>query len=164
LTGRAPSWGIPALGGKIDALPGRTNHTWFKPRHAGVYRGQCAELCGVQHAAMLADVRVVPAGEFRRFLAGHAPSSRAVGQEEWTGVCAKCHGLSGQGDIGPRIAGNPILTDPKALSTLVHEGLPPDKTASGMPAVGAGWSEAQVNALVRYVKSKPTLRGAPSGG
>jgi len=159
----AHSWWIPALGGKIDAIPGRTNHTWFKPRHTGVYRGQCAELCGVQHAAMLAQVRVVPASEFRRFLADHAPSSRTVGTEEWTGVCAKCHGLSGQGDVGPTIVLNPILTDPKALSTLVHEGLPPDRTPTGMPAVGAGWSQAQVDALVKYVKSNPNLREGTSG-
>lgn len=160
----AHSWWIPALGGKIDALPGRTNHTWFKGERVGVYRGQCAELCGVQHAAMLSTVSVVTPGAFRSFLSKHAPSSLAVGQEEWTGVCAKCHGLSGQGDIGPPIAGNPILTDPVALSKLVHEGLPPSKTATGMPAVGTGWSDAQVEALVRYVKTNPTLRGAQSGG
>jgi cytochrome c oxidase subunit II len=160
----AHSWWIPALGGKIDALPGRTNHTWFKPAHTGTYRGQCAELCGLQHAAMLSQVRVVPAREFRRFLATHAQSSVKVGMEEWTGVCAKCHGLAGQGDVGPPIAGNPILTDRVALSKLVHEGLPPAKTSIGMPAVGAGWSQAQVDALVKYVKTNPTLRGAASGG
>jgi cytochrome c oxidase subunit 2 len=160
----AHSWWIPSLGGKIDAIPGRTNHTWFKADKTGVYRGQCAELCGVQHAAMLSTVSVVTPQAFRSFLQRHAPSSLAVGQEEWTGVCAKCHGLSGQGDIGPPIAGNPILTDPKALSTLVHEGLPPSKTATGMPAVGSDWSDAQVEALVKYVKTNPTLRGAQGGG
>lgn len=160
----AHSWWIPSLGGKMDALPGRTNHTWFKAEKTGVYRGQCAELCGIQHAAMLAQVSVVPPGSFRAFLARHGPASLALGQEEWTGVCAKCHGLSGQGDIGPPIAGNVTLTDPKALSTLVHEGLPPAKTTTGMPAVGAGWSDAQVEALVRYVKTNPTLRGTTSGG
>jgi cytochrome c oxidase subunit II len=160
----AHSWWIPSLGGKIDAIPGRTNHTWFKADKVGVYRGQCAELCGVQHAAMLSTVSVVTPQAFRTFLSGHAPSSLIVGQEEWTGVCAKCHGLAGQGDIGPPIAGNPILTDPAALSVLVHNGLPPSKTTTGMPAVGTGWSDAQVEALVRYVKTNPTLGGATSGG
>ena len=52
------SWWIPALGGKIQAIPGRTNHTWFKAEKAGSYEGQCAELCGVFHASMRATVRV----------------------------------------------------------------------------------------------------------
>ena len=158
------SWWIPSLGGKIDAIPGRTNHTWFKGEKVGTYQGQCAELCGIQHAAMLATVSVVTPGAFRGFISKHSPASLTVGREEWTGSCAKCHGLAGQGDIGPPIAGNPILTDPVALSKLVHEGLPPSKTATGMPAVGSGWTDAQVEALVRFVKTQPALRGAQLGG
>ena len=44
------SWWIPALGGKFDAIPGTTNETWFKAKAPGIYGGQCAELCGIQHA------------------------------------------------------------------------------------------------------------------
>jgi len=51
------SWWIPALGGKIQAIPGRTNHFWFKAEKPGSYEGQCAELCGVFHAAMQATSR-----------------------------------------------------------------------------------------------------------
>ena len=54
------SWWIPALGGKIDAIPGRLNHTGFTAANAGTYVGQCAELCGIQHTAMLASVPVLP--------------------------------------------------------------------------------------------------------
>ena len=58
----AHSWWIPKLGGKFDALPGYVNHTWFRLLKGGVYRGQCAELCGRNHADMLAQVRgVAPA-------------------------------------------------------------------------------------------------------
>jgi cytochrome c oxidase subunit 2 len=53
------SWWIPKLGGKSDAIPGYTNHTWFKATRTGVFSGQCAELCGVHHAEMVATVRVV---------------------------------------------------------------------------------------------------------
>jgi cytochrome c oxidase subunit 2 len=53
------SWWIPKLGGKSDAIPGYTNHTWFKALRTGVFGGQCAELCGVHHAEMTARVRVV---------------------------------------------------------------------------------------------------------
>ena len=50
----AHSWWIPKLGGKFDAIPGYVNHTWFRLQRPGVYRGQCAELCGRNHADMLA--------------------------------------------------------------------------------------------------------------
>ena len=54
------SWWIPKLGGKVDAVPGYTTYTWFKAPSAGVtYRGQCAQLCGRQHAYMTAQVKVV---------------------------------------------------------------------------------------------------------
>ena len=60
----AHSWWIPALGGKMDALPGYVNKTWFKAK-PGVYPGQCAELCGRNHANMLARVRVVSVEEYQ---------------------------------------------------------------------------------------------------
>ena len=64
------SWWIPKLGGKFDAIPGYSNYTWFKARQVGaVYRGQCAELCGRNHANMRADVRVVSPAAFKAWLA-----------------------------------------------------------------------------------------------
>jgi cytochrome c oxidase subunit 2 len=60
----AHSWWIPKLGGKFDAIPGYTNHTWFRISKTGVYRGQCAELCGRNHANMLAQVRAVPPDQY----------------------------------------------------------------------------------------------------
>jgi cytochrome c oxidase subunit II len=66
----AHSWWIPQLGGKFDAIPGHTNFTWFKISKPGVYRGQCAELCGRNHADMVAQVRAVEPAEFARWLAG----------------------------------------------------------------------------------------------
>jgi cytochrome c oxidase subunit 2 len=66
----AHSWWIPQLGGKFDAIPGHTNFTWFKISKPGVYRGQCAELCGRNHPDMVATVRAVEPAEFGRWLAG----------------------------------------------------------------------------------------------
>lgn len=65
------AWWIPKLGGKVDALPGYTNHTWFKIPlgKEGVYTGQCAELCGRNHANMTARVRAVTPDEFTAWLA-----------------------------------------------------------------------------------------------
>ena len=52
------SWWVPSLGGKVDAVPGYTTYTWFKAPGAGaLYHGQCAQLCGRQHAFMTAQVR-----------------------------------------------------------------------------------------------------------
>lgn len=66
----AHSWWIPALGGKFDAIPGYTNYTWFKAPKPGVtYAGQCAELCGRNHADMTARVRVVSPDQFEAYLA-----------------------------------------------------------------------------------------------
>jgi cytochrome c oxidase subunit 2 len=65
------SWWIPELGGKMDAVPGHTNWTWFKipGKHAGrTFRGQCAELCGRNHANMLAHVRAVTPEEYEDFI------------------------------------------------------------------------------------------------
>jgi cytochrome c oxidase subunit II len=64
----AHSWWIPALGGKFDAVPGHTNFTWFKIEKPGVYRGQCAELCGRNHADMVAEVRAIPPAQFKLWL------------------------------------------------------------------------------------------------
>jgi cytochrome c oxidase subunit 2 len=62
------SWWIPKLGGKSDAIPGYANHTWFKATRTGVFTGQCAELCGVHHAEMVATVRVVPADAYEAWV------------------------------------------------------------------------------------------------
>jgi cytochrome c oxidase subunit 2 len=65
----AHSWWIPKLGGKFDAIPGYVNHTWFRLERAGVYTGQCAELCGRNHAQMVARVRGVAPAAYARWVA-----------------------------------------------------------------------------------------------
>jgi cytochrome c oxidase subunit II len=65
----AHSWWIPQLGGKFDAVPGHTNFTWFKIPEPGVFKGQCAELCGRNHADMVAKVVAVEPAEFKQWLA-----------------------------------------------------------------------------------------------
>jgi cytochrome c oxidase subunit 2 len=143
------SWWIPSLGGKIDAIPGRTNETWFQAENEGTHSGQCAELCGLEHARMLASVEVVSQDEFDAWLAERADDPAELGREEWEGVCAKCHGLNGEGGIGPRIAGSPTLTDAEDLGNLVRNG------RGAMPAVGADWTDEQVAVLVDYLTENP---------
>ncbi|MCW3016009.1 MAG: cytochrome c oxidase, subunit [Solirubrobacterales bacterium] len=77
----AHSWWIPKLGGKFDAIPGYTNHTWFKipAKLAGqTFRGQCAELCGRNHANMIASVKAVTPQEFEKFLADQKANTEAA--------------------------------------------------------------------------------------
>jgi cytochrome c oxidase subunit II len=66
------SWWIPKLGGKADAIPGYTNHTWFRISDPGVYEGQCAELCGEGHADMIGRVHALPVEEYKAWLARQA--------------------------------------------------------------------------------------------
>jgi len=62
------SWWIPQLGGKFDAVPGYPNHTWFKISKPGVYKGQCAFLCGRLHARMIAEVDAVTPAQYTAWL------------------------------------------------------------------------------------------------
>ena len=146
------SWWIPALAGKIDAIPGTVNETWFEAENPGTYDGQCAELCGAEHAKMLASVQVLPPDDFDTWLAQRAVDVSELGEEEWEGVCAKCHGIAGEGGIAPRIAGSPILADPEALESIVRNG------RGAMPAVGSDWTDAQLDALTAYLQEN-----APGG-
>jgi cytochrome c oxidase subunit II len=63
------AWWIPALGGKVDAVPGFTTYAWFKALHANeLYHGQCAQLCGRQHAYMVATVKVVTPQQYTTWI------------------------------------------------------------------------------------------------
>ncbi len=63
------SWWVPQLGGKFQAVPGYHNYTWFKVEKPGIFRGQCALLCGRGHARMIATVKAVPPAQFEAWLA-----------------------------------------------------------------------------------------------
>jgi cytochrome c oxidase subunit 2 len=76
----AHSWWIPKLGGKADAIPGYVNSTWFKISKPGINRGQCAELCGRNHANMLATVRAVPPAQYAAWLKQQQADIRAADQ------------------------------------------------------------------------------------
>jgi cytochrome c oxidase subunit 2 len=72
------AWWVPAFSVKRDAIPGYVNEGWFKVDKAGVYRGQCAELCGKDHGFMPIVVRAVPRAEFDAWLAAQKSPSPAV--------------------------------------------------------------------------------------
>lgn len=106
------SFWVPALGGKMDLVPGRINRLVVTPHTPGTYRGACAEFCGEQHAKMALHVVVLPPAEFDRWLASQAepagpPRSGAArrGQQVFADQgCAQCHTVRGHtagSDAGP---------------------------------------------------------------
>jgi cytochrome c oxidase subunit II len=141
------SWWVPNLGGKVDAIPGRTNHTWFQAP-VGTYIARCSELCGIQHAIMTAHVDVVPRSTYEQFIAKRKADDRgiALGKEEYDYVCASCHRLNTT-YIGPPLGGNPLLHDRKGIEDILRFGV------GKMPAVASGWTDAQLDALVAYTKT-----------
>jgi cytochrome c oxidase subunit 2 len=158
------SWWVPALGGKIQAIPGHPNHIWFRADKPGSYEGQCAELCGVYHASMRAVVQVESQQAYQSYISTTA--RQTIGQQEWTGVCATCHGNLGKGGYGPDISASTLVTSRSSLLGVLRQGV--DTTRAGaMPPVGTAWNNAQIDAIVAYVKKhiyKPGSLGATSGG
>ncbi|MEK6244668.1 MAG: cytochrome c oxidase subunit II [Pseudomonadota bacterium] len=106
------SFWVPALAGKVDMIPGRTNRIVVEAREPGIYRGQCAEFCGAQHAWMAFYVVALPEEEFRAWLARQAaPAAEPAdafllrGRDAFLReACAACHtirGTAAAGTLGP---------------------------------------------------------------
>ena len=123
---------IPNLQGKIDLVPGRLNELWLRADQPGVYRGQCAEYCGLQHAKMALVVVADSPDDFERWLAANrAPASPPTTPEEQRGrdivergPCAMCHTIAGT-SAGGRSA--PDLTHLASRSTIGAGTLPNTK-------------------------------------
>ncbi|HSU93786.1 MAG TPA: cytochrome c oxidase subunit II [Gemmatimonadaceae bacterium] len=106
------SFWVPQLQGKIDVIPGQTNTFWLRADSAGVYRGQCAEYCGIQHAHMALQVVAQPRAQFESWVAQQrapapAPtdSLASAGRDAFEHqACALCHAIQGtgaHGKVGP---------------------------------------------------------------
>jgi mono/diheme cytochrome c family protein len=123
----------------MDAIPGYTRTLRLLPTKTGSFPGKCAELCGIQHGAMLFTAKVLSSAEFDSWLR-RAPSRQNLGQEIFQEVCSKCHFAAPE--FAPNIAGNPILSDAAALRQLVQNG------RGRMPPVGRDWTERELRALI----------------
>jgi len=99
------SFWIPALGGKMDAIPGRTNTLRLTPTKPGTYRGVCAEFCGPSHALMAFPVVVHEPADFAAWLAAEAAPASREGSEAFVAAgCGVCHfvrGVTEAGSVGP---------------------------------------------------------------
>jgi len=143
------SWWVPALGGKFDSIPGQVTEFGYRPTRTGVFEGRCGEFCGLQHGVMLATAEVLPGDEFDRWVEETARVQQAgdsdLGEELYAGVCAKCHDLAPE--YAPRIAGSPVLAEREAVSEIIQNG------RGRMPAVGRGWTDAELDALLDFTET-----------
>jgi len=144
------SYWVPDLFPKFDAIPGKINTTRFRGK-AGTYQGQCVEFCGIQHAAMLAEIELVGADEFDSWLTDEARRQETrdsdLGAQIFTGVCAKCHGAQGEGLIGPGLTAATV-SNAALVADVVRHG------RGKMPDVGAGWDDRQMKALTDYLAER----------
>ena len=83
------SWALPEMGVKMDAIPGRLNHTWFKATRLGTFYGQCSELCGVRHAFMPIEVKVVSESDYQVWLAAAKKKYASIDGDGATRLAAK---------------------------------------------------------------------------
>ncbi|MHA6646082.1 cytochrome c oxidase subunit II [Mesorhizobium sp. A623] len=159
------SFWIPALGGKMDMIPGRTNRLSLLATKTGTYRAPCAEYCGTSHALMAFAAVAMERGEFDAWIAGEAkPSAGATAGEEaflrnGCGACHRVDGTEAQGTLGPDLShlasrltlGAGIL--PNTEETISRFIAAPDtiKPGSKMPAFGM-LPEAEIAAIAAYLK------------
>jgi cytochrome c oxidase subunit 2 len=123
------SFWVPNLHGKRDLIPGTVTHTWIQADRLGVYRGQCAEFCGHQHANMAFLVVAEPAEKFQQWLIQQrkgAPQPKTDAQKRghdifMSGPCVMCHTIRGT-PAGSRVG--PDLTHVAGRLTLAAGTLP----------------------------------------
>jgi cytochrome c oxidase subunit 2 len=107
------SYWVPQLGGKIDAVPGHTNKTWFRATQTGIFSGQCSEFCGLEHGDMRFVVVVQTLADYQNWVTDQqspiqAPTGDAAQGEAlfMNGACVACHTIDGtkaQGKVGPNL-------------------------------------------------------------
>jgi cytochrome c oxidase subunit II len=162
------SFWVPRLAGKTDLIANRVNHTWIDPHETGLYLGQCAQYCGIQHAKMLLRVYVDSREQFDQWVEAERKPAVAGGTAEEgrrifeTTACVNCHAVSGtvaNGRFGPdlthlmsrdTIASGAAPNTPDNLRTWIQD---PDsiKPGSLMPAMQL--SEKDLDALTAYLET-----------
>lgn len=165
------AWWVPALAVKKDAIPGFPNYMWTKIEEPGIYRGQCAELCGKDHGFMPIVVKAVPEKEFLKWVsrqkAGQASAKAAAkaadskkmtkaqlmakGKQIYKTACAGCHGQNGEGIATfPKLTGSKIVTGPvKNHINIVLNG----KKNTTMRAFRGELGKAGIAAVVTYERN-----------
>lgn len=160
------SWWVPELGVKRDAIPGYIHESWAKILEPGIYRGQCAELCGIDHAFMPIVVKAVTEQAFTQWLAQQntppqpeqadnlqMDTQMRAGREHYMQYCAACHQEDGSGipPLFPALTNSSVVVG-KPVSRhidLVMHGVP----GSAMPAFAGQLSNAEIAAIITYERN-----------
>lgn len=159
------SWWVPDLGVKKDAIPGFINETWAKIEKPGIYRGQCAELCGQNHAYMPIVVKAVTQKEYDAWVKGQAkvaatstnlPDMKmdqlmSKGETIYQTQCAACHGMEGQGGVGIAMKGSSVVVGYpiERHIKIVLDGVP----GTAMQAFGPQLSPQELAAVITYERN-----------
>lgn len=164
------SFWVPNLHGKKDLIPGHTTATWFQADTAGLYRGQCAEFCGHQHANMALWVVAEPREAFEKWYAGQlqtppppTDSLTKAGEDVFLSKsCAMCHNIGGTlagSHVGPdlthlasrrSIAAGTLANTRANLTDWIRD---PQKIKPGSRMPATNLSSAELSALVTYLES-----------
>lgn len=166
------SWWVPAFAVKKDANPGFINEAWTRINEPGIYRGQCAELCGKDHGFMPIVVIAKPVDEFETWLAEQEQKAVAakaeeqamlamsmdmdemmqLGEQVYNKHCAACHQANGEGLAGvfPALKGSQIATQDILghINIVVH-----GKSGTAMQAFGKQLTLKELAAVIGYERN-----------
>jgi len=160
------AWMVPSLGVKQDAIPGFVRDTWFRADKTGDFYGQCAELCGKEHAYMPIHVKVVSHADYTAWVDGKKKAMAALaddptktwplaelvarGEKVYSANCAACHRPDGKGagPIKPLDGSAIVLNDPAAQVKILLNG-----AANGAMPAWKQLSDTEIAAVMTYTKN-----------
>lgn len=162
------SWWVPAFGVKKDAIPGFIKESWATIIEPGIYRGQCAELCGQDHGFMPIVVEAKTEADYQLWLSEKQAEMAAIreltaktftfdelyqrGEQVYLRACAACHQANGEGvpPTFPALKGDSMVTGPIAdhIEVVVH-----GVRGTAMQAFGEQLSEVDIAAVVTYERN-----------
>ncbi len=163
------AWWVPALGLKKDAVPGFINEMWTKIDQPGIYRGQCAELCGANHGFMPIVLDVRSPEDYQSWVAERQAAKAAelaalAANKEWSldelnqrgekiflANCAVCHQATGQGmpPAFPALNGSPMVTQQEPIAQIEQV----LKGKNAMPSFAASLNDLDIAAVITYTKN-----------
>ena len=166
------SWWVPAFGVKQDAIPGFVRDTWFKAEKPGIYRGQCAELCGKEHGFMPIVVEVKTPEEYDKWIVAQKAKAAAAsddpakvwdlkdlvarGEKVYAANCVACHQANGKGvpPAFPPLDGSKVATGPVAahIDTVLN-GVSKNGVATAMVPWKGTLSVTDIAAVVTYERN-----------
>jgi cytochrome c oxidase subunit 2 len=161
------AWWVPELAVKKDAIPGFINETWTFAKEEGVYRGQCAELCGKDHGFMPVVVKVVSQEEYAEWFSEKQAEAAQIrelmaqtftmdelmerGKGVYNRACLACHGASGEGGVGPAIAKSAVATgELDGHLSMVING---SENNAVMQAFGKQLNDVDLSAVITYQRN-----------